>query len=143
MFCSNCGKPNDDNVRFCTNCGSELTASTFGSNVNAEFSAEPVVTQSNTTSESNPGLGLAIASMVCGFASFSCMIIPGIVGLILGIIAKKKGCKSPMATTGIICSSIGIGLGIIFWVIYGIALGVAFSEVSSYGSYYDPYYYYY
>lgn len=81
--------------------------------------------------------GLAIASMVLGISSvlFSCCyglgIIPAIVGLVLGIIAKTKGQNNGFALTGIITSAI-----IIFLVIIGVIAFFAF------GLWYlsDPYY---
>jgi len=65
--------------------------------------------------QQDPGKGLGIASMVLGIVS---LVIPfaglatAIVGLILGVLAKKKsaevGMQSGMATAGIVCSIIGL-----------------------------------
>lgn len=82
--------------------------------------------------------GLAIASMVLGISSvlFSCCygfgIIPAIVGLILGIVAKVKGQNKGFALTGIITSAIVIFLviiGLIFIFVFGMWAYLA-----------DPYY---
>ena len=70
--------------------------------------------------QTNPGQGMGIASMVCGIAS---LIIPfvgtatAIVGLILGVLSKKKsqeaGMPSGMATAGIVCSVIALAISIL------------------------------
>ena len=75
--------------------------------------------------------GMAIASLVCAF------LIP-IVGLILGIISLGKIKTSGeggrgLAMAGIIISSIGMVLGLIFVILFFIGLGAATS---------DPYWYY-
>ncbi len=72
------------------------------------------------------GNGLAIASMSCGIAAASVylltyccffrilwlilVLLAGIAGLVMGIIAKKKKQKKGFWLTGIICSSIIIAL---------------------------------
>ena len=66
--------------------------------------------------------GLAIASMVCGICAFVCCGIPGIVGLILGIISQRKSKSagengSGMALAGIICSSIAIGIWVLGFIL--------------------------
>jgi len=72
-----------------------------------------------------PGHGLMIGSLACGIIGLILSLVfawflgipAAIVGLILGIISKKKlsevGAPSGMATAGIICSAIGIIIGII------------------------------
>lgn len=58
-----------------------------------------------------PGKGLAIAGMVCGIVSFLCFpIVTGILGIVFGAVAKKKGYTGGMATAGIVCGAIGLGL---------------------------------
>ena len=83
--------------------------------------------------------GLAIASMILGIVSilFTCCygggLITGIVGLVLGIIAKSKGQNKGFTLTGIITSAVAIFLGIIvlILIIFGVWASVA-----------DPYYWY-
>ncbi|MCL2425506.1 MAG: DUF4190 domain-containing protein [Oscillospiraceae bacterium] len=70
-----------------------------------------------------PGKGMAIASLVIGAASLVFCWIPffgtimAIVGLILGIVGKKSaseaGVRSGVATGGIICSAISIGISVL------------------------------
>ena len=66
-------------------------------------------------------------------------IVAGVVGLVLGILGRKKsvdgGAPTGMATTGIILSAIGIALGIFFFIaciICFAAIGAA--EYGYYGS---------
>ena len=70
--------------------------------------------------QKNPGQGLGIASMVLGIVS---LIIPflgtacAIVGLILGVLSKKKsdavGMPSGMAVAGIVCSIIALAISVL------------------------------
>lgn len=78
--------------------------------------------------------GMAIASMVLGIvgivlcAWFYIGIPCAIVGLVLGCIYRSKGGRNGMATAGIICSSIGLGLAVLevcffimnlgYWMLY-------------------------
>lgn len=49
--------------------------------------------------------------MVCGIVSlFVFAFIAGALGIIFGAVAKSKGCRSGMATAGIVCGVIGAGL---------------------------------
>jgi magnesium-transporting ATPase (P-type) len=73
-----------------------------------------------------PGKGQAIASMVLGICclvfSFGAFfsIAMAIVGLVLGVISKRKlfdyGAPTGMATAGIIMSIIGLALSVILWI---------------------------
>ncbi len=74
----------------------------------------------NNNQQSPPGKGLAIASMVLGICSLVIPyagIVTAIVGLILGIKAKKQlsevGAPSGMAQAGIIMSIIAIAWSIL------------------------------
>jgi len=74
--------------------------------------------------------GLAIAAMICGICGFFCYGIPGIVGLILGLVAKKKIKQngeggSGFATAGIVCGAIAIALWAL--VITAIVLGITWT----------------
>lgn len=90
------------------------------------------------------GNGLALASMIIGIVSLvltvtvcCCggwvgipMAIISIVGLILGIMAKKKDQKKGFVMAGIICNSIAIVLGIIL--VIAAIVGVAFLSSDAY-----------
>ena len=90
----------------------------------------------------NPGQGLGIASMVLGilavvFVWASGLLFPiamAIVGLVLGLIAAKKskmaGMSTGMATAGIVCSIVALGLNILCF----ICVCVAAAEVVSFGN---------
>ena len=95
-FCSNCGSKNMGN-NFCTNCGNKLG-----------------VVNVNKNSSSN---GLKTASIVLGiigivgsltFVSTFIGMVVSIVGLILGIVATKKGKN----VAGIVLNSVGMVLSI-------------------------------
>lgn len=90
MFCNKCGANIADGSSFCPSCGAQ-----FG----------------NAAAPKTPGLGLAIASMVLGIISLLCFpYITGVLAVIFGAVAKNKGCKSGMATAGIVCGIIGVAL---------------------------------
>lgn len=73
-----------------------------------------------------PGKSMAIASLVCGIISLICFaIIAGPLGIIFGVIAKNKGYKGGMATAGIVCGAIGVGLWVIL-MIAGVSMGAMF-----------------
>jgi len=69
-----------------------------------------------TPPASQPGRGLAIASLVLGIASLFLGLIVGIVGIVLAILAKKQGFNGGIATAGLVLSIIGIVFGV-FWLI--------------------------
>ena len=82
---------------------------------------------------------MAIASMVLGIVSVVCSFIGGlnllglvlgVVGLILGIIAKKKA-PSGMATAGIVLSIIGISITLLVLIACAACLGNAACALSS------------
>ena len=92
----------------------------------------PVYQQPNVKPEL-PGKGMGITGMVLGIVSLALfciwyLAIPcGIVGIILSGIAAKKakevGMKNGMATAGIVCASIALGITILFVIL--VAIGVA------------------
>jgi len=88
-----------------------------------------------------PGKGLSTASLVLGICSLvfagGGLALP-IVGLILGIMGKKKamevGAPSGTATAGIILSIIGLAVAVL-------TVFICFSCISAMG-HYDSWYYY-
>lgn len=117
MICRNCGTDCPNGARVCPNCGTPLMAP-------GGYYPKP---------QQVPGKGLGIASMVVGILSlvFFCIwyiAIPcAIVGASLGGVASSKakevGAKNGMATAGITCSCIALGLAVLF-VVLGL-LGLA------------------
>jgi len=72
-----------------------------------------------------PGKGLALTSLVLGILSLVFMFVPffgwigtivGIVGIILGAIAKQQGAKGGVATAGLVMSIIGAALSLILYI---------------------------
>lgn len=129
-----------------------------GNNMNNENVTMEAVNETYTTAENSydyaaydtetaqpTGNGLAIASMILGIVAiviFFLLLCCGglvagivatpfaIVGLILGIMAKKKEQAKGMWLTGIICSAIALAIGvlmIVFGVISLVVMGVGTS----------------
>ena len=82
---------------------------------------------------------MAIASLVLGIVSIVFSAIPGlgllswilaIVGIILGALGRKNPEKKGIATAGLVCSIIGLILGIITWLACAAVLGVAGSSLA-------------
>lgn len=130
MICRHCGTSNPEGATSCINCGAGLEDSSsqnsYGTSNYSQYDYnqsqynqytynQPYQnTYTNNQPQPKPGTGLAIASMVCGIISFFCFAyIMGILGIVFGAVAKSKGCKSGMATAGIVC---GI-LGIVLWLL--------------------------
>ncbi|MEE0061342.1 MAG: DUF4190 domain-containing protein [Acutalibacteraceae bacterium] len=139
MLCNRCGTDNQIGTRFCTNCGADLMEQAQHEQNQAGFQQptyqqfdyqqnnyqqqpyqqqyqQPYYQQQmyqQPMTPAEPGRGFAIASLVLGIVSFICFpIITGGLGIAFGIVAKKKGSRSPMATAGIICGIVGIVLWI-------------------------------
>ena len=112
MVCTNCGTQMADGTAFCPNCGAAQAAPQAP--VQPAYGYQPA-----PQAAAQPAKGLAIASMVMGILSFFiAAVITGSLGIILGGVAKSKGNRSGMATAGIVCGVIGVGL----WLIMIIAL---------------------
>lgn len=117
MICPRCGRDNAPGVAFCAGCGAPLA--------NAGMANPGYVGGFRPMNAPVPGKGLGIASMVLGIISlvFFCVFwfsIPcAIVGAALGGAAKSKAAGAPngMATAGIACSCIALGLAIFFFFI--------------------------
>jgi hypothetical protein len=142
MLCKFCGTNNPDGATFCANCGSGLEASTTQYSYNEPTYSQQNYNQGQysqnqysnpynqpdayqnmyqnpyanySVNPSNPGLGFAIAGMVCGIISLFCFAyILGTLGIIFGAVSKNKGCENGMATAGIVCGIIGIVLWVLF-----------------------------
>jgi hypothetical protein len=97
--------------------------------------------------EEDPGKGMAIASLVLGIISL-CMpyagIATAIVGLVLGIIARKKqqatGMPTGMAIAGIVCSAISLAFAILITIfcisVYNAASCYLNDLINEWSSYY-------
>lgn len=76
------------------------------------------------------GKGMAVASMILGIVSIVMLCcsqyisLPcAIIGLILGIVHKKKNGKNGMATAGVVCSIISLVLSILLIIASAVLLG--------------------
>ena len=81
--------------------------------------------------------GLAIASLVLGIVSFFCCgSVCSIVGIVLGVLSrKKKPTDNGMATAGIVLSIIALAIWAIY-LIYVLVVYGSFSAVYNTGRYY-------
>lgn len=66
---------------------------------------------------------MAVASLVLGIISLVFLfivpivgVIVGLVGIILGAMARKVPEKQGMATAGLVCSIIGVALGLVMFI---------------------------
>jgi hypothetical protein len=78
----------------------------------------------------NQSKGLSVASLVLGIISlvtsfFGGGLVVGIVGIILAVVAKKKGQTGAMATVGLVLSIVGIVISILVLAICGVAIFAA------------------
>ncbi len=142
MFCSKCGASVNENQSFCANCGAQLTPQ-GNSSQNSFYQSAPTQQQVPTQSQI-PGQAFAIASMVLGIVSlvFFCMvwlaIACAILGIVLGCISiwktNKLQIKNGMATAGIVCSFVSLGLLIIMVILVGEAFVSFFNRLANFNN---------
>ncbi|GAA1656584.1 hypothetical protein GCM10009790_40440 [Georgenia ruanii] len=79
--------------------------------------------------------GLALSSMIVGIVSLLISwpvsivgIIGGVVALVLGIVARKKGQPKGMALTGIITGALAIVISIIAMIFVALVIGAALND---------------
>ena len=127
MVCKNCGSECEENTRFCTNCGADMTEwpvqeqPTVSSPQPYQMDyQQPTVSshqpyqQSSQQAASAPGKGFAVASLVLGIVSFFCFaVVTGILAIIFGGVAKSKGYRGAMGTAGIACGIVGLALWLV------------------------------
>lgn len=115
MICPNCGNNNPDDANVCSACG-------------APQQPAQTVYQAPVQPVQENGKSLAIASLVLGIISFIIMpYIAGALAIVLGAVAKKQGCKSGMATAGIVLGIVGIVLQIIASIFFTSVITAMFS----------------
>lgn len=120
MNCKKCNALIDNNSKFCPKCGNAIEFD--GNNINTNMNDN--INMNNNTSNTNMNDSkdkMGIASLVIGIISlilaypFNIIILPvAIVGLILGIINKKRNSKK---TAGIILNAISILIIVVMIVI--------------------------
>lgn len=145
MFCKNCGKENIDGAKFCAVCGAEMTVAEVQPNVKAAPQPQYQPAQPYYNNPVVPGKGMGIAGMILGIVSlalfcFWYLALPcGITGIILSALAVNKakaaGIKNSMATAGVICSAIALGLAVLFILLVVIGV-IGIASASSFGGLY-------
>ncbi|MCL2694706.1 MAG: DUF4190 domain-containing protein [Clostridiales bacterium] len=137
MFCNYCGKELENNALICHGCGSNTILGAQPAAPAPAPSADYATAQPTPAGKPN---GMAVASMICGICGFICCGVSGIVGLILGIVAKKRIKQTGeggngFATAGIACGAVAAG----FWLLYVVVLilGLVLAESFS-GPVYPP-----
>lgn len=114
MICPNCGNNNPDGANVCSACGAP------------QQPAQTVYAPAQPAKEK--GKPLAIASLILGIVAF--IVIPYIAGalaIVFGGVAKKQGCKSGMATAGIVLGIVAIVLQIVVTVFLASVINAIFS----------------
>lgn len=157
-LCPQCGAELAPNQHFCGKCGYTLQPAYQAQPAYQQpayqqpayqqpaYPQQPAYQQPEYTQgyqqpkKKTPAMGLGVTGMVlgilgivfCWFMFFG--FVFSLVGLILSIVAKKKGCTG-VATAGIVCSAIGLGIGLIFSIIWIVGLAAAASYSNSYSYY--------
>ena len=117
MYCSNCGKELDSDAKFCTECGKMIPTQKSSKESTTKETVKEENIQTTTVTNIPESNSKAVASLVLGIISIfiGVLIVPlPIVGLILGILQKKKG---GLAIAGIILNSLALFIAVISWLI--------------------------
>lgn len=122
--CPKCGLQNDDNSVVCTQCGFLFGNEAAPQNAQPVYQQPPYYAQPAAPKNN----GFAIASLILGIAgcTICCMsIIPQILAIVFGFMAKKKIQESNgteqgenFAKIGTILGFVGIGISVLVWIVY-------------------------
>ena len=145
MFCSKCGKQNQDDAAFCNSCGAKIAPQQqypIQPETNAGNSYQwPLDMNPNVTPVSQIDIvdaeSKSRASLVMGVLSIVFCWLMGIPGIILGALAISNGKKARLilnesyymfwnALAGVITGSIGLAFSIISTVCYLIFITVCY-----------------
>ena len=121
----------------CVGCGYDLSGAHLGGG--CPECGVPVMHSLNTSGDSLPPSGKAIAAMVLGICSIPACFFYGVPGLICGILAivfwhlargeilrgERSAASLGMATAGLVCGSIGAGLALLGIVVMAALIGVS------------------
>lgn len=107
MYCSYCGQENDEGAKFCTKCGKDL----LGESLNPIYEQDYQTRQSQQSSQTQHGKGIAICALIFG-------ILGGFLGIVFGVIGvagyyKKGTSEYTMSLVGLILALVGMALSII------------------------------
>ena len=117
MYCSKCGKLNDDNANFCANCGNMLKNNLDSSNQNIIINRYEIV-------EKKKRSGMAVAGMILGIISLPYYIIFvfGLLSFVFSIVGfnatvdnEKKGRNQAIA--GLVMSIVSLFLFFITFIL--------------------------
>lgn len=139
MLCPNCGSKNPESATFCSACGANMKSASSqsfsGNNSFSDTSGFGFNNQSfdfNQPVKSQNGKGMAVAALVMGILGLTiCPGITSILAVIFGIVAKTKGNRSGMATTGIVLGIIAIVMAIIGIIIMCIGGAYVYNFIQS------------
>ena len=118
MYCKECGIENSFDTGNCLKCGVELTEPNFAKKEVEQQALTDERRRSRLRSE-GPGDALRTAGMSLGALSLIlfCQTVPGVffavVGLVLGILGKKKGEEAGltnMSNAGIVVPAVAAGI---------------------------------
>lgn len=138
MVCNNCGGFIPDGSVACPNCGTPVAAPGYMQPQQGGYPQQPAGYPQQPGGyggyqpADQPGRGLAIASMVLGiiclvfifFGVFAWIgSILGIIGLILGAVAKSKGYVGSAASAGLVMCIIGTAVTLITWIACAACIG--------------------
>ncbi len=102
MFCSKCGKALEDNVRYCSGCGSQIVSASNSTQI-----ADNADTESKVNANSYADMSFTM-SIIGLFLCCICFIF-GAAAIVLGIMAHKNNATNiAKANTGIIIGSIEV-----------------------------------
>lgn len=163
-ICTMCGNEVDGEKGFCGICGGKMNVvdvqDDFGSqsqsfgNIppvtpvnplpdNSPFSSPAYNTPpTNYNNGSDPNRTAAIAGMVIGIVSVVLCCVPylsialGITGLILSVKGMKSTTARGMAIAGLVCSIVGLALGVIYSIYWSIVGCVACDSYNRYSRYF-------
>ena len=119
MFCPNCGKELNDNVKFCDACGTEIIRT---QEPNADY-VQPIILDEKPKND-----GFAIASLVLGIASLLCCGgITAILSVIFGAISISKSKRLNNKSNGMAIAGLVLGIVSLVMLIVFVASG-AYTE---------------
>jgi uncharacterized Zn finger protein (UPF0148 family) len=120
MYCHNCGEPNPDGSKFCSNCGTsfDFSQEPKEESKRIEYQLPPAqnVNYQKNTSSYNKTESSGFDSVALGLSIFGlfCCLPSSIAGLIMAIIAKVNGNNSTKVTVALILGILGTVIGLIF-----------------------------
>ena len=115
VTCAQCGAQNTPTAQFCYSCGTALTQAGAPSPERQSYGPPQ---QPAYAPAAAPGSGLATASLILGIIALLAWLLPllgfpiAVLGIIFGVMGRR-GPKKGMATGGLVCSAIGLGLTLI------------------------------